>query len=83
MDRSLPDPRDDWCKAEGRYQENLPATSVVVCFHNEAWSVLLRTVHSILDRKERKNIQEKGRIQSDTDTLVSIIYYTRILFSIK
>jgi len=48
--RSLPDPRDDWCKAEGRYQENLPATSVVVCFHNEAWSVLLRTVHSILDR---------------------------------
>jgi len=48
--RSLPDPRDDWCKAESRFLSNLPSTSVVVCFHNEAWSVLLRTVHSILDR---------------------------------
>ena len=48
--RSLPDPRDDWCKVEGRYRTNLPATSVVVCFHNEAWSVLLRTVHSILNK---------------------------------
>jgi len=48
--RSLPDPRDDWCKAENRFLTKLPPTSVVVCFHNEAWSVLLRTVHSILDR---------------------------------
>ena len=48
--RSLPDPRDQWCKEDGRYGANLPATSVVICFHNEAWSVLLRTVHSIFDR---------------------------------
>ncbi|XP_055923316.1 putative polypeptide N-acetylgalactosaminyltransferase 9 isoform X2 [Eupeodes corollae] len=48
--RSLPDPRDAWCKEPGRYLKNLPATDVIICFHNEAWSVLLRTVHSVLDR---------------------------------
>ncbi|XP_054740666.1 putative polypeptide N-acetylgalactosaminyltransferase 9 isoform X2 [Anastrepha obliqua] len=48
--RSLPDTRDAWCKEPGRYLKNLPATDVIICFHNEAWSVLLRTVHSVLDR---------------------------------
>ena len=40
--RSLPDLRDDWCKAKDRVMTDLPQTSVIVCFHNEAWSVLLR-----------------------------------------
>ncbi|XP_064536203.1 putative polypeptide N-acetylgalactosaminyltransferase 9 isoform X2 [Drosophila montana] len=48
--RSLPDPRDAWCKDSARYLSNLPKTDVIICFHNEAWSVLLRTVHSVLDR---------------------------------
>ncbi|XP_075168693.1 polypeptide N-acetylgalactosaminyltransferase 9 isoform X2 [Haematobia irritans] len=48
--RTLPDPRDAWCKEPGRYLQDLPATDVIICFHNEAWSVLLRTVHSVFDR---------------------------------
>ncbi|XP_044253269.1 putative polypeptide N-acetylgalactosaminyltransferase 9 isoform X2 [Tribolium madens] len=56
--RSLPDPRDEWCKAPGRFQEDLPQTSVIICFHNEAWSVLLRTVHSVLDRSPSHLIKE-------------------------
>ncbi|KAL4707799.1 hypothetical protein ACJJTC_001745 [Scirpophaga incertulas] len=56
--RKLPDPRDEWCKQPGRYLDNLPQTSVVICFHNEAWSVLLRTVHSVLDRSPEHLIKE-------------------------
>ncbi|XP_063536116.1 putative polypeptide N-acetylgalactosaminyltransferase 9 isoform X3 [Cydia strobilella] len=56
--RKLPDPRDEWCKTPGRFLEDLPQTSVVICFHNEAWSVLLRTVHSVLDRSPEHLIKE-------------------------
>ncbi|VDN60240.1 unnamed protein product [Dracunculus medinensis] len=47
--RQLPSYIDEECRME-KYNENLPNTSVVICFHNEAWSVLLRTVHSVLER---------------------------------
>ncbi|CAF4902827.1 unnamed protein product [Pieris macdunnoughi] len=56
--RKLPDPRDEWCKQPGRYLEDLPQTAVVICFHNEAWSVLLRTVHSVIDRSPPHLIKE-------------------------
>lgn len=56
--RSLPDPRTKFCKENVKYLDVLPPTSVIVCFHNEAWSVLLRTVHSILDRSPEHLIKE-------------------------
>ena len=56
--RTLPDLRDDWCKAPDRHVSTLSRTSVIVCFHNEAWSVLLRSVHSILNRSPDHLLQE-------------------------
>jgi polypeptide N-acetylgalactosaminyltransferase len=46
------------CKTEPYPLSELPDTSVVICFHNEAWSVLLRTVHSVLDRTPEHLLKE-------------------------
>lgn len=59
LNRSLPDYRMDACKRKS-YPPNseLPDTSVVIVFHNEAWSTLLRTVHSIINRSPRELLNE-------------------------
>nr|XP_022307306.1 polypeptide N-acetylgalactosaminyltransferase 1-like isoform X2 [Crassostrea virginica] len=57
LHRRLPDIRSDSCKQK-TYSNNLPSTSIIICFHNEAWSVLLRTVHSILNRSPPDLIHE-------------------------
>ncbi|XP_050098601.1 putative polypeptide N-acetylgalactosaminyltransferase 9 [Anopheles aquasalis] len=57
--RRLPDIRARWCwQQENQGARTLPPTSIVIVFYDEAWSVLLRTVHSILDRTPRYLIQE-------------------------
>ena len=56
----------DRCK-DVRYLSDLPSASVVVCFYNEAWSVLLRTVHSVIDRSPAHLIHEILLIDDDSD----------------
>lgn len=55
--RSLPDVRDPGCRKLAYTAKDITA-SVVMCFHNEAWSVLLRSVHSILDRSPPHLLKE-------------------------
>lgn len=44
--------------AKKTYPTELPVASVVICFYNEAFSALLRTVHSVLDRTPANLLQE-------------------------
>uniref|UniRef100_A0A3P8TKE9 Polypeptide N-acetylgalactosaminyltransferase n=1 Tax=Amphiprion percula TaxID=161767 RepID=A0A3P8TKE9_AMPPE len=57
LHRRLPETRHPECFGE-QYSESLPSASVVICFHDEAWSTLLRTVHSVLDTAPRQYLQE-------------------------
>uniref|UniRef100_A0A8C6VYZ5 Polypeptide N-acetylgalactosaminyltransferase n=1 Tax=Nothobranchius furzeri TaxID=105023 RepID=A0A8C6VYZ5_NOTFU len=57
LNRSLPDVRLDGCKTKV-YPDDLPNTSIVIVFHNEAWSTLLRTVHSVINRSPRHLLVE-------------------------
>uniref|UniRef100_A0A8C7SEE8 polypeptide N-acetylgalactosaminyltransferase n=1 Tax=Oncorhynchus mykiss TaxID=8022 RepID=A0A8C7SEE8_ONCMY len=57
FNRTLPDVRLEGCKNK-LYPDDLPRTSVVIVFHNEAWSTLLRTVRSVIDRSPKSLLEE-------------------------
>lgn len=57
LNRTLKDMRNSLCKAK-TYPKSLPKASVIIVFHNEAWSVLLRTVWSVLNTSPRKILNE-------------------------
>jgi len=57
VERSLPDMRNSKCKSK-KYALPLPTCSVIICFHNEAWSTLLRTVHSVINRTPPQLLKE-------------------------
>ncbi|KAL6448178.1 hypothetical protein ACFW04_000292 [Cataglyphis niger] len=57
LNRSLKDIRLEGCKNK-KYPKYLPDTSIVIVFHNEAWTTLLRTVWSVINRSPRALLKE-------------------------
>ncbi|XP_071086453.1 uncharacterized protein [Haliotis cracherodii] len=55
--RRLFDDRPTSCRTKF-YSGKLPEVSVIISFHNEAWSTLLRLIHSILDRSPPALLRE-------------------------
>ncbi|KAE9553428.1 hypothetical protein FO519_003387 [Halicephalobus sp. NKZ332] len=60
VNRSLPDFRSHKCKSDAELYDvnSLPKVSIIIVFHNEAWSTLLRTLHSIIARSPSSLLEE-------------------------
>jgi polypeptide N-acetylgalactosaminyltransferase len=71
--RTLPDVRDEDCR-KMKYKSLLITASIVICFHNEAWSVLLRSIHSIIDRSP-KNLLKEIILVDDFSDMGKMIYF--------
>ncbi|XP_051875280.1 N-acetylgalactosaminyltransferase 7 isoform X2 [Pristis pectinata] len=57
LDRTINDLRHEECKY-WHYDERLLTSSVIIVFHNEGWSTLMRTVHSVIKRTPKKYLAE-------------------------
>ncbi|XP_025850038.2 polypeptide N-acetylgalactosaminyltransferase 5 [Vulpes vulpes] len=87
VDRAIEDTRPAGC-AEQLVHSNLPTTSVIMCFVDEVWSTLLRSVHSVLNRSPPHLIKEillvddfstKDYLKDDLDKYMSQFPKVRIL----
>eukprot|EP00419_Tripos_fusus_P056341 CAMPEP_0172814230 /NCGR_PEP_ID=MMETSP1075-20121228/11125_1 /TAXON_ID=2916 /ORGANISM="Ceratium fusus, Strain PA161109" /LENGTH=619 /DNA_ID=CAMNT_0013654017 /DNA_START=73 /DNA_END=1929 /DNA_ORIENTATION=+ len=61
LDRNAPDQRSEQCmEVHAKYPpvQELPSASIVMVFHNEILSALLRSVHSILNKTPREVLVE-------------------------
>ncbi|XP_063198266.1 polypeptide N-acetylgalactosaminyltransferase 5 [Chroicocephalus ridibundus] len=57
VDRAIVDTRPAGC-SEQRVHDDLPTTTIIMCFVDEVWSTLLRSVHSVLGRSPPHLIEE-------------------------
>ena len=76
LNRSLRDVRLSACKNK-KYPKLLPDTSVVIVFHNEAWSTLLRTVWSVINRSPTALLKEIILVDDASDrgnVLLAVIF---------
>lgn len=86
VDRKLPDARKAACRKNKFNIDELPSTSVIIVFHNEAWSTLARTVHSILNTSPQHLLAEILLVDDASNRTflgASLEYYMNNLSSIR
>lgn len=64
--REIPDCRPRQCRKKV-YPSKLPTASVVICFHNEAFSALTRSIQTVIDRSPEHLIHEVILVDDGSD----------------
>ncbi|KAL5006875.1 hypothetical protein ScPMuIL_015681 [Solemya velum] len=86
LHRRLEDPRDKACG--DIVYKNLPDVSVIICFTDESWSVLLRSVHSVIDQSPPHilreiilvdDFSEKDRLKRPLDDYMSTLPKVKVI----
>ncbi|XP_029104235.1 polypeptide N-acetylgalactosaminyltransferase 15-like [Scleropages formosus] len=89
--RRPPESRPAACLSQ-QYNTSLPTATVVVCFHDEAWSTLLRTIHSVLDTAPARHLREvllvddcseRGHLKTPLSKYVSKLKGVRLIRSAR
>ncbi|XP_014716587.2 polypeptide N-acetylgalactosaminyltransferase 9 isoform X1 [Equus asinus] len=68
LDRTIPDYRPQKCR-QMTYSDDLPQISVVFIFVNEALSVILRSVHSVVNHTPSQLLKEVILVDDDSDNV--------------
>ncbi|XP_053266055.1 polypeptide N-acetylgalactosaminyltransferase 15 isoform X2 [Podarcis raffonei] len=91
LHRELPEVRHSLCLKQEPSLSQATA-SVIICFHDEAWSTLLRTVHSVLDTAPKDflkeiilvdDLSEQGFLKSSLSDYISKLAGVKLIRSNK
>ncbi|XP_078279129.1 polypeptide N-acetylgalactosaminyltransferase 4 isoform X2 [Rhinoraja longicauda] len=69
LHRHIQDDRMYECKTKKYNYRKLPTTSVIIAFYNEAWSTLLRTIHSVLETSPAVLLKELILVDDYSDRI--------------
>ncbi|XP_008330208.1 polypeptide N-acetylgalactosaminyltransferase 12 [Cynoglossus semilaevis] len=89
LHRRLPERWNPLCKKLKYDYRTLPTTSVVIAFYNEAWSTLLRTVHSVLETSPEKEIvlvddySDRAHLKEPLENYISNLRKVRLVRATK
>lgn len=84
--RTIPDARHPSCRKKVYDINSLPTASVVIIFFNEPYSVLVRTVHSVLNTSPKNLLKEVILVDdgsSNTELKYKLDYYVKTRLSDK
>ncbi|XP_062846770.1 polypeptide N-acetylgalactosaminyltransferase 4 [Trichomycterus rosablanca] len=88
LHRHIQDNRMHECRSKKYNIHRLPTTSVIIAFYNEAWSTLLRTIHSVLETTPAVLLKEviliddfsdKGYLKSQLEAYISNLQRVRLI----